>query len=164
MNRSVDFPGLACCVVLVMIAAGCQTAAPAVRKTGAELDPCADRLHEICGNLLLYYSVSGTLPKGIADLKSVSSGPLPPLVCPVSGKPYVYNPVGLPAAAGRRGRLVIYDAEPSHSGKRCAILADIGAGDQPLSARVILVPEAPVFSGDGRRKTGPQSSVESKKK
>ena len=146
MNRSVDFPGLACCVVLVMIAAGCQTAAPAVRKAGAEFDPCADRLHEICGDLLLYYSAGGTLPKGLADLKSVSSGPLPPLVCPVSGKPYVYNPVGLPVA-GRRGRLVIYDAEPSHSGKRCAILADVGAEDKPLSARVILVPEAPVFSG-----------------
>jgi hypothetical protein len=146
MNRSVDFPGLACCVVLVMIAAGCQTAAPAVRKTGAELDPCADRLHEISGRLLLYYSVAGKMPATLPDMKGVDSEPLPPLVCPVSGKPYVYNPVGLPIA-GRRGRLVIYDAEPSHSGKRCAILADVGAEDKPLSARVILVPEAPVFSG-----------------
>jgi hypothetical protein len=138
--------GLACCVALATIAVGCQTAAPMARKAGVEIDPCAERLHEICGHLLLYYSAAGTLPKNLADLRGASSDPLPPLVCPISGKPYVYNPEGL-AVQGRRGRVVIYDAAPPiHGGKRWAILADVGAGDKPLAARVILVPEGPVFS------------------
>ena len=136
---------LACCVALAMIAAGCQTAAPAARKTGVETDPCADRLHEISGRLLLYYSVTGKMPPTLADMRGVDSDPMPPLACPASGKPYVYNPVGL-VVQGRPGRLVIYDPAPSHNGKRWGILAAITAGDQPLSSRVVLVPEGPVFA------------------
>ena len=140
---------LACCVALAMIAAGCQTAAPAARqtgiKTGVETDPCADRLHEISGRLLLYYSVAGKMPPVLANLKGVDSDPMPPLACPASGKPYVYNPVGL-VVQGQPGRLVIYDPAPSHNGKRWGILAAITAGDQPLSSRVVLVPEGPIFA------------------
>jgi hypothetical protein len=146
MSRGLDLVGLACCVALATIAVGCQAAAPTTRKTGVETDPCAERLHEISGRLLLYYSVSGKMPAVLPDMKGVDSEPLPPLACPVSGKPYVYNPVGL-AVKGRLGRLVIYDPAPSHNGKRWGILAAVGAGDQPLSSRVVLVPEGPVFSG-----------------
>jgi hypothetical protein len=133
-------------MALATIAVGCQASAPTTRKTGVEIDPCAERLHEISGRLLLYYSVSGKMPTVLPDMKGVDSEPLPPLACPVSGKPYVYNPVGLPVQ-GRLGRLVIYDPAPSHNGKRWGILAAVGAGDQPLSSRVVLVPDGPVFAG-----------------
>jgi len=146
VNRNSSLLGLVCCAaVLATIALGCQTAAPVARKPGAEMDPCAERLHEICGHLLLYYSTNGVLPDDLAGLKAATATPLPPLVCPTSGKPYVFSHDGL-SVQGRRGRLVLYDATPCHSGKRWAILAEVLADNQPLSARVILVPETPVFS------------------
>jgi len=149
VSRNASLFCLACCVALTMIAAGCQTAAPAARKTGVETDPCADRLHEISGALLLYCSIRGKLPDKLADLKGADIAPLPPLVCPLSGTPYVYNREGL-QVQGRPGRLVVYDAAPSHDGKRWGILADLGA---QLSARVIPVPEGPVFSADNKPET-----------
>ncbi|MCX5653260.1 MAG: hypothetical protein NTY65_01205 [Planctomycetota bacterium] len=145
MSRNLDLIGLACCVALATIAVGCQAAAPTTRKTGVETDPCADRLHEISGHLLLYYSTNGVLPDDLAGLNAATATPLPPLVCPTSGKPYVFSHEGL-SVQGRRGRLVLYDTTPCHSGKRWAILAEVLAENQPLSARVILVPETPVFS------------------
>jgi hypothetical protein len=144
-NRGRGLLCLACGVLVAMAAGGCQTSAPQTRKTGAEIDPCAERLHEICGHLLLYCSLNGKLPDELSDLKGAEATPLPPLTCPTSGKPYVYNREGLPIP-GRQGRLVVYDAAPSPAGKRWGILVDVVAGDRPLSARVILVPESPVFS------------------
>jgi hypothetical protein len=137
---------LACAVLLATVAGGCQTPATARSKPGAEIDPCAERLHDLCGHLLLYASLHGQLPERLADLKRVSTDPLPVPTCPVSGMPYVYNPEGL-AVPGRPGRLVLYDAAPSHCGMRWGILADAAAEGQPLTARVILLPERPVFSG-----------------
>ena len=156
MNRR-NLVGLACCAALAMLAAGCQTAAPAARKTGVEIDPCAERLHEISGVLLLYCSVNGKLPKDLADLKGADSAPLPPLVCPVSGKPYIYNRDGI-AVQGRLGRLVVYDSTPSHSGKRWGILADLGADHKPLSSRIVLVPETPAFSAPRKPEPRPGGS------
>jgi hypothetical protein len=154
MSRSPSLQALACGAALALFALGCQTAAPAARKGGAMLDPCAERLHEISGALLLYCSSTGQLPEKLADLKAADLEPLPPLVCPLSGKPYVYDPQGLPVQ-GRRGRLVVYDAAPSHNGKRWGILADLGADDKPLSSRVVLVPEGPVFSAGKKPETRP---------
>jgi len=157
MNRSASLLGLACCAALATLALGCQTAAPAARKTGAEIDPCAERLHEISGALLLYCSVNGKLPDTLADLKGADSAPLPPLVCPVSGKPYIYNRDGI-SVQGRLGRLVVYDSTPSHSGKRWGILADLGAGYKPLSSKVVLIPDGPAFSAPRKPELRPGGS------
>ena len=152
MNRSLDLACAACCAALAIVLAGCQAAGPSVRKAGAVTDPCAERLHDICGHLLLYYSLNRRLPDDLADLKSTDSGQLPPLVCPVSGRPYIYNPDGLPVP-GRPGSLVLYDASPSHSGMRWGVLAGVAAESQPLAARVVLLPETPVFSAKKQQKT-----------
>jgi hypothetical protein len=146
MNRRLDLLGLACGMALAVVAAGCQTRAPSTRKPGDVVDPCADRLHGICGRLLLYHSLNGKLPADVADLKTVDSAPMPPLSCPASGRPYVYNREGLPVS-GRSGRLVLYDAAPTHSGMRWGILADAAVEKPPLTAGVILLSERPVFSG-----------------
>jgi len=134
-------------ILVTAMAAGCETSAPQARRAGAEIVPCAERLHEICGHLLLYYSINGKLPERLADLKSTGPEPLPPLACPDSGKPYIYNRAGL-AVPGRPGRLVLYDGGPCHSGMRWGILADVAADEQPLTTRVVPLPETPVFSAN----------------
>ena len=93
-------------------------------------DPCADRLHAICGAMLLYYAVNRRLPADVEELRAIA-GPDPDVefTCPVSGKPYVYNPDGLPRGKGRPGFLVLYDAEGTHSGLRWSV-----AAEQPRNA------------------------------
>src|SRR5688500_13126803 len=58
-------------------------------------DPCADRLHALCGPLLLHYAVKRHLPAHIDELRAFAGGdPAVEFTCPVSGKPYVYEPRG----------------------------------------------------------------------
>ena len=133
-------------------AAGCQmeeNSIPPVQRPSVRMDPCAERLHDICGHLLLYHSVHNELPPTLEQLRSTSDVPLPSLVCPASGKAYTYNPGGL-ASPDRKGRLVMYDPEPSHSGMRWAIMVGMPADGGGVTARVILLPEsefAPVNAG-----------------
>jgi len=152
---------LACGALLAAVAAGCQTAAPAARRPGVDIDPCAERLHDTCGRFLLYFSINGRLPDTLDELTRVDSQMLPPpstggrtgpLVCPISGKPYVYKKDG-PRVPGRAGLLVLYDAEPVHSGMRWGILADVAAEGRPPTLRVILVPVR-VFAAEKQKKAG----------
>jgi len=144
MPRNRDLPALACGVMLAVLAAGCQAPAPAVRRPSTDIDPCAERLHDACGRLLLYCSVNGGLPETLDQLNRVDLGALPTLVCPVSEKPYVYRREGL-SVPGRAGLLVLYDAEPVHTGMRWGILVEPGAAGGPLTGRVLLLPESAVF-------------------
>jgi hypothetical protein len=141
MNRVRNLAGLALGLAVVAAVCGCRTATPTVRKPSTEIDPCAERLHEVCGYLLLQYAIHETLPESLADLQGVTSAPLPPLVCPVSGKAYIYNRDGI-EVPGRPGRVVLYDAAPTHSGMRWAVAAEVNGTNQPLTARVILLPES----------------------
>jgi len=146
------------------VAAGCRTAAPAAsaaRRPGADFDPCAERLHDTCGRFLLFFSINGRLPDTLDELARVDSQTPPPpgtggrtgpLVCPISGKPYVYSKDG-PRVPGRAGRLVLYDAEPVHSGMRWGVLADVAAEGRPPPLRVILVPVR-VFAAEKPEKAG----------
>jgi hypothetical protein len=145
MRRSLDLLCLACGVALAMVAGGCQTSTPSARRPDAVIDLCAERLHDICGRLLLYYRVNGKLPAALADMRGLDSGALPPLVCPLSGKPYIYRKDGL-RVPGRPGLLVLYDAEPVHSGMRWGISVETASEGQPLTGRVVLLPDSPLFS------------------
>jgi hypothetical protein len=110
---------------------------------GAASDPCADRLHAICGPMLLYFAIHRRLPDDIEELRAVA-GPDPEVefTCPVSGKPYVYNPQGVPRGQGRPGLLVLYDAEPTHSGLRWGVAAEPPRNTaQPLVTQVVAEPE-----------------------
>ena len=132
---------LACWIGLLALASGCQSVGPArLRRPGAAKDPCAERLHDLCGQLLLYYSNYKKLPPTLTDLKSVGAPPGPPWVCPMSGKPYIYDSNSAPIAGGG-GRLVLFDAEPSHSGTRWGILVDKASGGANFTARVVVVAE-----------------------
>jgi len=131
-------------LAFAVLAAGCRTSFPPPVTAGLGTDPCADRLHDICGRLLLYYAVHTELPGGIADLDKTAPDPAVPLVCPASGKPYVYTLPGL-QVPGWSGRLIMYDAEPCHSGKRWGILAEPPRPGESIVLRVVSPPEA-VFS------------------
>jgi hypothetical protein len=148
MSRSHNVGGLACCLALGALAAGCQTpdtSLPSVRRPSLQVDPCAERLHDLCGKLLLYHGIHSKLPGTLEELKALGSATLPPLVCPVSGKPYIYHPDGL-AIRGWSGRLVLYDAMPSHSGMRWGVLVEDPGSGKTLTARVLLLPEQSVLS------------------
>jgi len=106
-------------------------------------DPCANRLHDLAGSLLLYYAVKRKLPERAEELEQIG-GPAGAgsLVCPVSNQPYVYNPKGV-LSPDTKSRLILYDAAPSHAGRRWAIsIVEPKAASDALVAKVVLVPDA----------------------
>lgn len=144
--------------------AGCQGAAwtwppasqpapkPEPVKPSVLVDPCADQLHDICGQLLLYWSANRQLPESLAAL--IGEKPIS-LKCPVSAKPYAYNPEGL-AMPGASRRVLVYDATPCHTSMRWSIVADPAGPGKPLVARVLLLPNNPaVFAPQGPPTSAP---------
>lgn len=110
----------------------------AIRASPSSLDPCAERLHELAGPLLLLWARDGRLPAGPARLAAMA--PEVPLVCPVSGQPYRYDPHG-PWLPGQAGRLVLYDSTPAHQGHRWGLILIPAEGRQPPATAVILLAE-----------------------
>lgn len=133
-------------IAMLVLVAGCQTvAAPQapVRVKQMPDDPCATQLHDLCGYLLQYYLVEKRLPTNLDDLKPLVDADQPlTLACPVSGQAYTYSARGL-IAPGDRRELIVFDASPSHDGKRQAILAAPPDPDtaRPLSLWVVQIPE-----------------------
>ena len=133
---------------LAVLAAGCNTYAPEVRRPAFEpdADACAERLHEACGRLLLYYSLNRRLPPTREALAAADPQSPLPLVCPLSGEPYTYLPQGL-LVKGRAGRLVLYDSSPAHGGMRWGVF--VAAAGARMDARVLLVPDNLITSAIG---------------
>ena len=128
--------------------------APAALRTEDSLailtDPCAVRLGEIADALLLYYSQNRQLPEKIEALISVPGGASLQLVCPESGKPYLYAPSNL-AGPGLDRRLLVYDATAVHQGakagtapRRWGIVAAPARPGQPVNIWVVALDE-PTF-------------------
>jgi hypothetical protein len=106
-------------------------------------DPCAERLHALCGPLLMYYKLNRKLPAAIEDLQDIA-GPDPDVefTCPESGKPYVLFTTRLPRGHDP-GFILISDAEPSHLGLRWAISVEEPRNTaEPLITRVVAEPES----------------------
>jgi hypothetical protein len=99
-------------------------AARAAQKENEEItDPCATRLQDIITSLYLYYAAYKQLPNKLEDLRTVTGIETDlGFTCPVSGKPYIYNPVGLQAQAGDTLHLILYDATPAHNGCRWGVV------------------------------------------
>jgi hypothetical protein len=106
-------------------------------------DPCAGRLHDLCGILLQFYQVNHRLPANDQELsRAASLDPTLELTCPVSGRAYVYNPVGI-MTVDKQPRLILYDAAPSHRGYRWAIgIIEPQEEDGPLITKVVALPES----------------------
>lgn len=112
-------------------------------------DPCAMRLHDLAGALLLYHATYGMLPPSLAELREVPSllGPLETFKCPASAMDYQYDPNG----ERKRDRvLLLYDPAPAHEGKRRAVELIESKPNQPLVTKVIALPEE-YFSGGPAR-------------
>ena len=104
-------------------------------------DPCAARLHEIAGTMLLYYALNKRLPAELDELRAVADfDQALSFTCPASGRPYVYVPSGL-RFPGKEERLVLHDAEPSHDGGRWGILAAPPRGKRPAATWAVHLPE-----------------------
>jgi len=151
-------------VLSVLLVAGCgpnaaSGTAPARRAPATHLanpatitntDPCANRLHDLCGPLLLYFNAQRRLPDKLEDLSQVPGFEnIRDFTCPVSGKPYVYDPKGL-AGLEPGSRVIIYDPLPSHSGMRWGVAVTIPGNDDPLIAKVIGLPESKFAHAAGR--------------
>lgn len=139
-------------LLAIGLCAGCATTADQSSKRpttppGKTLvpndDPCAARLHELCGVLLLYYVKHESLPPTLDDLKHApGADAVGDFTCPVSHKPYLYTPTGLPSPASPDAVMIVYDAEPSHAGARLAISITPPLPGGPLVPEVILAPES----------------------
>lgn len=105
-------------------------------------DPCAMRLHELAGALLLHFLTHNTLPQELSQLTaSAEMGAELELVCPVSQRPYGYNPTGI-YMAERGEYVIVHDPAPSHAGMRWAITIEEPLPGRPLVAKVIALPES----------------------
>jgi hypothetical protein len=132
----------ACLTALAVLPAGCTfvPVKPQPRTTmDPALDPCASRLHDIAGSLLLYYAAHESLPADLSAVKQAGGEACPPLDCPVSGKPYLYSPMGL-EIPGLPGRVVLYDAAACHEGNKWGLVVNQMGPGKPLQAQVLLLP------------------------
>jgi hypothetical protein len=110
---------------------------------GGADDACAERLHALSGPMLYYYAVHRRLPLDVNELRDIA-GPDPVIdfTCPVSGKPYVYDPRGMPRGGGKPGIIVLCDPEPTHSGMRlCVTVEEPKKPADPLVTHVLAEPE-----------------------
>jgi hypothetical protein len=105
-------------------------------------DPCANRLHDVGGALLLYYAINRQLPGQLDELARLPGFEhVTDFTCPVSKRPFVYNPVGI-LDLERNTRVIIYDPAPSHNGTRWAISVVEPRGNEALVTKVVGLPES----------------------
>jgi hypothetical protein len=131
---------LAALAILIPIA-GCKSNKPkpltlaVPNKPVQEVDPlaqsggCDDRMQDIGGLFLMYWQKNHHLPDKLDELKSLPGGnDVGDFTCPVSNLPYIYNRDGIPTPSGS-GRIILYDAAPSHHGMRLGlVVVDLGPG------------------------------------
>jgi hypothetical protein len=106
-------------------------------------DPCATRLHDIGGAILLYYTLNHRLPARLDELLTVPDAESDlQFVCPVSNTPYVYTPNGM-LMPETRSRILLYDPAPVHNGVRWALtIVEPQEEGGPLVTKVIALPES----------------------
>jgi hypothetical protein len=139
-------------VLAAALLLGCQTEkqSKSTSLRGAEsdpvapisnTDPCATRLHDICGALLLFYATNDRLPADLTELeRAPGSEDIPSFTCPVSNKPYVYNAGGI-RMPEKNSWVILYDPAPSHSNLRWAVSILEPVPGQPLVTKVVALPE-----------------------
>jgi hypothetical protein len=152
-GRSARWVATVCLLVMV---GGCAGAPPGTKPTatgaGARMagpsepvsntDACATHMHDVLGGFLLYYAENGRLPDSLDQLRILPGmGALPPMVCPVSNRPYLYTPNGI-LMPEQGARIILADPAPSHSRMRWAVRVEEPAPNEPLLMRVVALPES----------------------
>jgi hypothetical protein len=103
-------------------------------------DPCATRLHDLCGPLLLYYSSNRRLPRSLDELKRLPGFEDLEFVCPASKQPYVYTPAGALSAGAT---VILADPTPAHGGIRWGISAIEAEPGRGIVTKVVVIPANP---------------------
>jgi hypothetical protein len=104
-------------------------------------DPCAMRLHDVSGVLLMYYAINRRLPAKLDELESLTDVDTGFSVeCPASHQPYVYVPGGL-SAPNQQRLLVLYDPVPAHAGLRWGVFIAPPREGKPPATFVLLMSE-----------------------
>lgn len=155
-------PALALALALLagVMLSGCKSAPPPALPrpvTQQPLDdPCVNRLHDLAGQLLIYYVRHGQLPQTLDELAAAHLVPETDLKCPLSGQPYVYDPSGIrlpdvgkvafPVPEGVQvpappDWLIVYDASPVHAGHRWGIVVSSPYAPGPMTSDVVAVTE-----------------------
>ena len=116
------------------VAAGAATS----REPNYNTDPCATRLHDLCGAFLLFHAAHRGLPARLEQLTDGAATPLD-FTCPTTGAAYTYNPAGL-TLPRQPGPLIVYDAAPHPDGIAWAIAVLPPEPNQPLVMKVVAVP------------------------
>ena len=132
-------------LILAGALAGCwvpREQTPPPRPGGADplVDPSAERLHDLEGQLLLYYATNRRLPDRLEELKPYApDGRSVEAVCPVSGKRYVYVPRGI-RVPDLPGTVILYAPEPTRDDLRPVLLLMPSRPGQPLVLHVESLP------------------------
>ena len=134
-------------IVVATLVAGCGSDGAPAPSTDASIataepsavDPCAERLHDLTGGLLLYYYQYGRLPESLAEVSAPGLG-LPVAECPTSGVPYAYDAEGI-RLPERTERLILYEGVQAHGPYRWAVSVGEPDGSGQLQTKVIPVPE-----------------------
>ena len=153
-NRSPSSLRLVALSVLAtfLFGSGCQVTTEGERSTPADTigDPTAERLHAICGELLIYYLKHQALPGSLDALRKSTSRPeaLPPLVEPESGREFLYYrmPAAIPT---RQGRLLILSPtraaqSPPDRPLRWAVLVSKPQPGGQIITQVVLLSESEI--------------------
>ena len=108
----------------------------------AKAGGCDSRLQDISGLILLYMQQTHQLPQSLDDLRGYPGATdVGNFTCPVSGKPYIYKPDGIPTPSGA-GRIMVYDPTPAHDGMRlCLVIPDPGKS-AAVVMQVIALPDS----------------------
>jgi hypothetical protein len=142
---------LACAVLLCGCAApkpppdasaGAATSQPALSETpDVNRDPCAQRLHDLSGMMLLHVALYDQLPPSLEALKQLPGADADlQTICPVSGQPYAYTPQGI-EIPGVEYRIYAWDSVPAHGTYRWGIQLIPSIAGRPPYANVIPIPE-----------------------
>lgn len=134
----------------VSLAAGCQSTTrddnarvtPVPSSAITNTDPCATRLHDICGAILFYYATRHRLPARLEELTELPGfEDVREFRCPASNQPYLYNAVGI-VSPDQPARVILYDPAPSHAKMRWAVSIAEPQDAAPLVTKVIALPES----------------------
>ena len=110
-----------CLLGFLLALTGCQVdpVDPTKKDFIDPIDPSAERLHDLGGQLLRYKLDHRKFPERIDELKAYTIDPNsnPEPICPVSGKEYIYVPSGI-RLTGYPGMLMVYAPEPTQNGLR----------------------------------------------
>ena len=115
-------------------------------NVATQSDPCAARMHDVAGAMLMYYALNQRLPERLEELSAMQDVGAPTLefICPQSSMPYVYVPSGL-RAEGKSKVIILHDAAAVHAGasRWCILMPDVVLGTPTSrSMEVLQLPES----------------------